>query len=162
MSAGRTSTTPATSPAMSGLRLWSSYSYISLSGLLLFLYFYLSVCVLEVTVTSLHPPRLCRIAVFSVKPTFPSRDTRGRGLRMCVTQASATRRGGRCSNNNIAMRTSLSSVPFGLPLWTSLFASYQPEQVHHRSRVISMKVTNIQTLLLGGVAGSNGPSVLDT
>ena len=81
---------------------------------------------------------------------------------MCVTQASATRRGGRCSNNNIAMRTSLSSVPFGLPLWTSLFASYQPEQVHHRSRVISMKVTNMQTLLLGGVAGSNGPSVLDT
>ena len=25
-----------------------------------------------------------------------------------------------------------------------------------------MKVTNMQTLLLGGVAGSNGPSVLDT
>ena len=31
----------------------------------------LSVCVaFEVTVTSLHPPRLCRIAVFSIKPTF--------------------------------------------------------------------------------------------
>ena len=27
---------------------------------------------LEVTVTSLHPPRLCRIAVFSIKPTFLS------------------------------------------------------------------------------------------
>ena len=27
-------------------------------------------CSLEVTVTSLHPPRLCRIAVFSIKPTF--------------------------------------------------------------------------------------------
>ena len=26
----------------------------------------------EVTVTSLHPPRLCRTAVFSVKPTFLS------------------------------------------------------------------------------------------
>ena len=33
----------------------------------------LSVCVaFEVTVTSLHPPRLCRIAVFSIKPTFLS------------------------------------------------------------------------------------------
>ena len=32
---------------------------------------FLSVC-LEVTVTSLHPPRLCRIAVFSIKPTFLS------------------------------------------------------------------------------------------
>ena len=33
---------------------------------------FLSVCRsrLEVTVTSLHPPRLCRIAVFSIKPTF--------------------------------------------------------------------------------------------
>ena len=28
----------------------------------------------EVTVTSLHPPRLCRIAVFSIKPTFLSCD----------------------------------------------------------------------------------------
>ena len=27
-------------------------------------------CSLEVTVNSLHPPRLCRIAVFSIKPTF--------------------------------------------------------------------------------------------
>ena len=30
-------------------------------------------CSLEVTVTSLYPPRLCRIAVFSIKPTFPPR-----------------------------------------------------------------------------------------
>ena len=37
MRAGRTSTTPATSPAMSGLPPWSSYLYIYLSGLLLFL-----------------------------------------------------------------------------------------------------------------------------
>ena len=29
-------------------------------------------CSLEVTVTSLHPPRLCRIAVFSVNATFLS------------------------------------------------------------------------------------------
>ena len=27
-------------------------------------------CSPEVTVTSLHPPRLCRLAVFSIKPTF--------------------------------------------------------------------------------------------
>ena len=27
-------------------------------------------CSFEVTVTSLHPPRLCRLAVFSIKPTF--------------------------------------------------------------------------------------------
>ena len=30
-------------------------------------------CSLEVSVTSLHPPRLCRIAVISIKPTFLSR-----------------------------------------------------------------------------------------
>ena len=29
-------------------------------------------CSLEVTVTSLHPPRLCRLAVFSIKPTLLS------------------------------------------------------------------------------------------
>ena len=28
-------------------------------------------CSPEVTVTSLHPPRLCRLAVFSIKSTFP-------------------------------------------------------------------------------------------
>ena len=72
MSAGRTSTTPATSPAMSGLRHWSSYLYISLSGLLLFLSFYLCLFSIAVTVTALHPTRLCRIAVFLVKPTFLS------------------------------------------------------------------------------------------
>ena len=33
---------------------------------------YYCACSLEVTVTSLHPPRLCRIAVFSIKPTFLS------------------------------------------------------------------------------------------
>ena len=32
----------------------------------------LQYCSLEVTITSLHPPRLCRIAVFSIKPTFLS------------------------------------------------------------------------------------------
>ena len=39
-----------------------------------FLCLSLSSCLysLEVTVTSLHPPRLCRIAVFSIKPTFLS------------------------------------------------------------------------------------------
>ena len=38
-----------------------------------FLCLSLSFCLsLEVTVTSLHPPRLCRIAVFSIKPTFLS------------------------------------------------------------------------------------------
>ena len=36
------------------------------------------VCCFEVTVTSLHPPRLCRIAVFSVKPTFLSWPTNRR------------------------------------------------------------------------------------
>ena len=36
MRAGRTSTTPATSPAMSGLRRWSSYLYMHISGLFLF------------------------------------------------------------------------------------------------------------------------------
>ena len=36
---------------------------------LLSFFVFLSVS-LEVTVTSLHPPRLCRIAVFSIKPTF--------------------------------------------------------------------------------------------
>ena len=30
------------------------------------------VCCSEVTVTSLHPPRLCRLAVFSIKPTLLS------------------------------------------------------------------------------------------
>ena len=30
----------------------------------------LCLCSLEVTVTSLHPPRLCCIAVLSIKPTF--------------------------------------------------------------------------------------------
>ena len=33
---------------------------------------YYCACSLEVTVTSLYPPRLCRIAVFSIKPTFLS------------------------------------------------------------------------------------------
>ena len=39
-----------------------------------FLCLFLSFCLysLEVTVTSLHPPRLCRVAVFSIKPTFLS------------------------------------------------------------------------------------------
>ena len=32
----------------------------------------LSVCVPEATITSLHPPRLCRLAVFSIKPTLLS------------------------------------------------------------------------------------------
>ena len=35
-------------------------------------FLYYCVCSLEVTVTSLQPTRLCRIAVFSVKPTFLS------------------------------------------------------------------------------------------
>ena len=42
---------------------------------LVFYFFYTSIYLsvsLEVTVTSLNPPRLCRIAVFSVKPTFLS------------------------------------------------------------------------------------------
>ena len=38
---------------------------------------FLSVC-LEVTVTSLPPPRLCRIAVFSIKPTFLSKTSSGK------------------------------------------------------------------------------------
>ena len=33
---------------------------------------YLCLCTLGVTVTPLHPLRLCRIAVFSLKPTFLS------------------------------------------------------------------------------------------
>ena len=31
-------------------------------------------------------------------------------------------RGGRCSNTDIALPISLSSVPLGLPLWAPLFA----------------------------------------
>ena len=34
-------------------------------------------------------------------------------------------RGGRCANNSIALRISLSSVPFGSPLWASLSAFYR-------------------------------------
>ena len=41
-----------------------------------FVFLCLSVCSLEVTVTSLHPPRLCRIAVISIKPTFLSSSNR--------------------------------------------------------------------------------------
>ena len=53
----------ATASVISGLRPWSVlFVYVSIFCL----------CSFEVTVTSLHPPRLCRIAVFSVKPTFLS------------------------------------------------------------------------------------------
>ena len=34
-------------------------------------------------------------------------------------------RTGRCSNTDIAMRLSLSSVPLGLSLWASFFAFHQ-------------------------------------
>jgi len=37
-----------------------------------FVFLFSCVCGLEVTVTSLHPPRLCRLAVFSIKPTLLS------------------------------------------------------------------------------------------
>ena len=43
-----------------------SFVFLCLSALSFCLYS------LEVTVTSLHPPLLCRIAVFSIKPTFLS------------------------------------------------------------------------------------------
>ena len=42
---------------------------------LVFYFFYNSISLYmssEVTVTSLHPPRLCRLAVFSIKPTLLS------------------------------------------------------------------------------------------
>ena len=45
---------------------------------LVFYFFYTSIYLsvsLEVTVTSLNPPRMCRFAVFSVKPTFLSEST---------------------------------------------------------------------------------------
>ena len=41
-------------------------------------------CSLEVTVTSLHPPRLCRIAVISITPTFLSLRLRLRDLVVVV------------------------------------------------------------------------------
>ena len=50
---------------------------------------------LEVTVTSLHPPRLCRIAVFSIKPTFSlitssvERCNGGRTRRECLPDRAA-------------------------------------------------------------------------
>ena len=46
------------------ISIWSFTFSITLS---------LCLCSLEVTVTSLHPPRLCRNAVLSIKPTFLSR-----------------------------------------------------------------------------------------
>ena len=45
---------------------------ISSTTIFSFVSLYSCVCRFEVTVTSLHPPRLCRTAVFSVKPTFLS------------------------------------------------------------------------------------------
>ena len=50
------------------ISIWSFTFSITLS---------LCLCSLEVTVTSLHPPRLCRIAVLSIKPTFLSRQIDG-------------------------------------------------------------------------------------
>ena len=48
------------------VRPWSSYLYISLSSSITL---YLCLCSIAVTVIALHPPRLCRIAVLSLKPT---------------------------------------------------------------------------------------------
>ena len=65
--------TTATVTAISGLRPYSSYLSISLSRSIT-----LSLCLCvspEVTVTSLHPPRLCRLAVFSIQPTLLSIST---------------------------------------------------------------------------------------
>ena len=51
---------------MSPHRMSLSILYSSLL-LSVFVFLYVSP---EVTVTSLHPPRLCRLAVFSIKPTL--------------------------------------------------------------------------------------------
>ena len=40
-------------------------------------------CSLEVTVTSLHPPRVCRLAVFSIKPTLPPPCLKAFGFLVC-------------------------------------------------------------------------------
>ena len=53
---------------MSPHRMSLSILYSSLL-LSVFVFLYVSP---EVTVTSLHPPRLCRLAVFSIKPDHPS------------------------------------------------------------------------------------------
>ena len=44
-----------------------------------------SLCSIAVTVTALHPTRLCRIAVFSIKPTFSHKHPDG-GVLALISQ----------------------------------------------------------------------------
>ena len=54
------------------------FVYISIWSFTFSITLTLCLCRLEVTVTSLHPPRLCRNAVLSIKPTFLSSNTNQR------------------------------------------------------------------------------------
>ena len=81
---------------------------------------------LEVTVTSFHPPRLCRIAVFSLKLTFLS-------VINIILEAIIFA---------ISISFSLSSVTLGLHLWTSLLAFYRSQYIHPR---IILVIVNVDT-----------------
>ena len=81
---------------------------------------------LEVTVTSFHPPRLCRIAVFSLKLTFLS-------VINIILEAIIFA---------ISISFSLSSVTLGLPLCTSLLAFHRSQYIHPR---IILVIVNVDT-----------------
>ena len=83
---------------------------------LLSFFVFLSVS-LEVTVTSLHPPRLCRVAVFSIKPTFSLSVRQHResgGLTLQCTHV-LSRRVPLCS---LLIQTTVLSLQFSLLPWS--------------------------------------------
>ena len=94
----------------------------------LYLVFYFFYNCLEVTVTSFHPPRLCRIAVFSLKLTFLS-------VINIILEAIIFA---------ISISFSLSSVTLGLPLWTSLLAFYRIIITYIHPRII-LVIVNVDT-----------------
>ena len=69
----------------------------------------------EVTVTSLHPLRLCRIAVFSLKPTFLSNPSTLVGLGSPPPGGEGLKPGGLVSSNKFPCHTNRSSF-FNFPI----------------------------------------------
>ena len=70
---------------------------------------------LQVTVTSLHPLRLCRIAVFSLKPTFLSNPSTLVGLGSPPPGGEGLKPGGLVSSNKFPCHTNRSSF-FNFPI----------------------------------------------